>query len=340
MSPGGNKRIVILESGKDETVRQHTRWFKAHLHDLGYREGGNLDLVVLQAEGDQERAAGLLRKVVTEKRPDVVVTNGLLAAQQGLAVLAPLKIPQVFCNVADPAGWGLIREIGRPTESGLTGVAFAIDRQTEIDLAMRLAGQVVSGRPVRLGYIHGNDEAALADLRALSAIASARRDIVFLSYPPEPGTVDSEPASEPAAGPGENDAPGSFLVDAAINALNDQVDFWWEPAGPSWQAEGSSGPAEEFPRLLLERAFRPILMGAGPVRVQQGALLSITPSVEASGRETALLVGRILGGAEPGALPSLRPESFDLALNLTTAINLGIAVPVDILELAGERLYK
>ena len=340
VSPVGGKRIVILESGGDEAVRQHTRWFKAQLHDLGYREGLDLDLVVLKAEGDHERAIGLLRQAIIAAGPDVVVTNGLPASRQGLALLAPLNIPQVFCNVADPAGAGLVGEDGRSVPEGVTGVVPAIEPATGIDLAMRLAGQVVSGRPVRIGYIHANDEAALGDLRALSAVAATRRDVVFLPYPPLPAGAEEVPADDPAAAdPATADpaveirAPFLTPVAAAVNALDYRVDFWWEPAGPS-------GKAEEFTRPLLEQSLRPILMGAGPASVRQGALLAVTPSVESSGRAAALLAERILRGVDPGVIVPVRPATFDLTLNLTTAIKLGITVPVEILELAGERIYR
>jgi putative ABC transport system substrate-binding protein len=81
-------------------------------------------------------------------------------------------------------------------------------------------------------------------------------------------------------------------------------------------------------------------MGQTMDSVKMGALMHITPDLEAGGREAADFVASILAGTDPGIIPVTAPARFQLGINLTTALNLNIVVPPDILALAGDHVYK
>jgi len=81
-------------------------------------------------------------------------------------------------------------------------------------------------------------------------------------------------------------------------------------------------------------------MGQKMESVKLGALLHITPDLEAGGREAAKMVDAILKGADPGKIPVKPPAKFQLGINLTTALKLNIVVPPDILGLAGNHVYR
>ena len=53
-------------------------------------------------------------------------------------------------------------------------------------------------------------------------------------------------------------------------------------------------------------------------------------------RRSGVQVGRILKGAKPGDLPVEQPIKYDLAVNLRTAKELGLAVPQSLLLRADE----
>ena len=67
-----------------------------------------------------------------------------------------------------------------------------------------------------------------------------------------------------------------------------------------------------------------------------GGLASYGPNLVEMWRETALLVAKLLRGANPGELPVRQPSKFELIINLKTAKALGLSVPPTLFLLANE----
>ncbi len=318
---GKIKRIILMETMPVPVVLEHSRWFLTQLGEMGYKEGENMRLVLLQPNGDRTRAESLLREALTGGAPDLVVTNATLASQTAARVLKGTGIPLLFMTVSDPVGAGLIRKVGDPTGTNITGKVHMIDRETRIDMVMGLIGEPVAGKPVRMGFVHSSYPSAVGDLRELSAAAKSRGDILFVPFQVAYRKVPQG-------------LPGMLKeVIQGVEIIRDQVDFWWEPSGPL-------GEVGAYTRALLEHSSAPVVMGTKLESVKLGALLHLTPSIEASGRETAMLADAILKGADPGKIPVTPPTSFELGINLTTALENKIVVPPDLLELAGEHIYR
>ena len=315
------KRVIILETMLVKAVLDHTHWFVTQLKEMGYEEGKNLDLIILKAEGDRGRAVSLLENAMAEGRPDLVVTNATLASQEAAKILEGKGIPQIFLTVSDPVGAGLIKEVGVPTGTHITGKVHAISRTTRIDMVMRMLGQAVKKRPIRFGYIFSSYPSSVGELRELNKVAMKRDDVVFIPYQLEYKTV---PEGLPA-----------MMKDvlAGIAELQDRVDFWWEPSGPL-------GETNEYTDTLIANSRIPIAFGTKLDSVKRGTLLHITPNMEDSGRETAMLADAILKGADPGTIPPNPPGSFTVGVNLATALQYKIVIPPDILDLAGEHIYR
>jgi putative ABC transport system substrate-binding protein len=67
-----------------------------------------------------------------------------------------------------------------------------------------------------------------------------------------------------------------------------------------------------------------------------GGLMSYGPSLPQLFRRGATYVDRILKGARPSDLPVEQPETFELAINVTTAKALGLTIPQSFLIRANE----
>ncbi len=319
---GELKRIVVIVTMPVAACEAHLKYFVDQLHDLGYQDGENMALSVIRANGDRQFAEDELRKVLKAGKPDAVATIATLASQAAFNVLEGTEVPIFFFQVSDPVGAGLVEKIGEPSGTNVTGRVFTVPRETWIDLTMRLVAQTIpTKRPVRFGYIHSTYPSSIGDIRELKAIEEKRDDVTFESYPIAYKKVP--------------DGIPEMLADVSkgVESISDNVDFWWEPQGPL-------GEIDDYTQLLLSRSNIPVAMGSRLKSVKQGALLHITPDLEASGREAATVVDAILHGARPGNIPVTPPDTFQIGINLTTALQLNIVVPPDILNLAGEHIYR
>jgi putative ABC transport system substrate-binding protein len=72
--------------------------------------------------------------------------------------------------------------------------------------------------------------------------------------------------------------------------------------------------------------------------VDAGGLATYGPSVPDAFRQAGTYAARILKGEKPADLPVQLPTKFHFVLNLRTAKELGLAVPLDVLTIADEVL--
>lgn len=316
------KQVVVVVTMPVPACETHLRYFVDQLEAAGYKDGDNMVLTVIRANGDRQFAETRLSGILEKGRPDAVAAIATLASQAAVTVFKNTGVPVFFFQVTDPVGAGLIDKIGKPTGTNVTGRVFTVPAKVRTDLALRLVTQAIpASRPVVFGYIHSTYPSAMGDFRQLKAIEAqetrfrfAVHDVMYEKGP------DVMPALLAAAAQG-------------VQALSDRVDFWWEPQGPM-------GEHPDYTRLLLDRSAVPIAMGQTMDSVKMGALMHITPDLEAGGREAANFVAAFLQGTDPGTIPVTTPARFQLGINLTTALNLNIVIPPDILALAGNHVYR
>lgn len=316
------KTVVLLETMPVPVVLEHSGWFLDELKVLGYTDGGNMNLIRLDAQGDRQRARDILENVLKETRPDLVVTNATLASQEAMPYLAKEKIPHLFFTVSDPVEAGLILEIGQATGTNITGKAYSLAQSAKIDNLLRFIGQLPLNRPIRFGIIHSSYPSSVSDVNALIAAADARDDVVFLPY--------MIPYKEIPAGKADMLAE----TNTGLAELEEKVDFWWQPVGPL-------GEMSEYAEMLRTGSSHMLAFGVTLESVKNyGALLYMSPDRERYGRETARLAHAILSGTDPGTIPPTPPADFILAFNLKTALKLNIVVPSEMFQLAGKHIYK
>jgi putative tryptophan/tyrosine transport system substrate-binding protein len=174
---------------------------------------------------------------------------------------------------------------------------------------------------LRLGYIHSTYPSAIGDIEKLKVIAVDRDDVEFvpfeIAYRPLPTGIDA-------------------MIDeviVAVKAMEDQIDFFWEPSGPL-------GETDEYTKAILENSNIPIVFGHTMRSVEIGALVHLAPDPVSTGYEAAYIAAQILSGADAGDIPVNPPTGFRIGVNITTALKLRVVIPSHLLKLVGENLYR
>jgi len=316
-----NPVILMVETMPVPAVTGHLNSCKAALRELGYIDGKNAQIEVLQAEGDLSRAERLMREYSAEEMPDVVITFATLATKAAKTVFAGTNVPIVFSVVADPVGAGIVKKIDSPTGTHITGLVYTISRKTKLETVLRCLSHSQRDKGITFGVIHSIYPSAEGDYNKLSVLSRNYPKINFVEY--------SIPYSSVPEG-----LPDMLeKIPAGIDVLENAIDYWWEPTGPLAEVAA-------YHQSIREESEKPIAVAQTRQSVKNGALLSILPDWQKGGTETAALAHRILKGEYPGDIPVSIPSTFTMAINLDTAIRINAVIHPHFMEMAAGNIYR
>jgi putative ABC transport system substrate-binding protein len=292
--------IGFLGSGTPAIQSQWVAVFLQRLRELGWIEGRTVAIEYRWAEGRTERFVEIAAEFVRLK-VDVIVTQGtatVIAAKQATSV-----IPIVFASAGDPVANGLIASLSRPG-GNVTGLSS--QGSDTVGKRFELLREIVPSlqRLAILGNI-GNPYAAME----MNEVQTAARTLGF-------EVIMGEMRR------GEEIAPAFERFKGRADALYVATD----PLALTHRIRiHTLALAARLPTAAVFREF-----------VDAGVLLSYGPNVPNQYGRTADYVDKILRGAKAGDIPVEQPTKFDLAINLTTAMALGLTVPPTLLARADE----
>jgi len=281
-------RIGILGDSAGDDVQIAA--LRDGLRSHGYVDGRTATFVERYAHGETDRMPQLAAELVAS-RVDVIVTGGRAGASAALA--ASRTIPVVFSAVGDPVGMGIAASLARPggRATGLSNLVVSLSgKQLE-----QLKATVPTASRVAIFHNPGNSAPSLKETRA--AAPALKLDVTEV---PVASPADLARAFAAAR---ERRAQG-------VLALSDPV------FGASLPQLARAALESRLATLYSRREF-----------VTEGGLVSYGPSFTDQYRRAAGYVDRILKGAKPGDLPIAQPERFELAVNLKTALALGLTIP-------------
>jgi len=289
--------VLMLAVGESEYMAD----LIVRLAELGYRQGGNLEIEQRSAEGDPARLGPLAAELVAS-RPDLLIAGfGTLTAKALKA--ATSTIPIVFTRVGDPVGAGVVASLNRPG-GNVTGTT---DQASELSgKRLDLLREVTGG--ARFAVLMNPDTPfsalALADLERAAAGQQVGL-IVLRARTPQEVTAS-------LAGLKDGAQAGLMVLEdpTTDSARSDIVSF---------------AVAHRLPSMFVTREA-----------VAVGGLMAYGVDRRRSYRRAADYVDHILKGAKPADLPVEQPTEFHLVVNLRTAKAIGIAMPPAILVRADE----
>jgi putative tryptophan/tyrosine transport system substrate-binding protein len=269
------------------------------LRDLGYVEGRDFDITYRFADGHMERLPELADEVLRLK-PDIILapaTRPALVAKQ-----ATVTIPIVCPLLENPVGLGLVASHNRPG-GNVTGLLRYVDGLA--GKTLMLTTQLVPGAG-RIGMLVNVGSAESIDQRRDMAAQKLHLKIV----PAEVRKPDDlEAAFATLAGE---------RADALV-VLQDSLFF-----------------SEHRRILALAAAARLPAIWTSRLFAEAGGLIGYGVDEADSFRRAASLIDKILKGAKPGELPIEFPTKIEMVINLKTAKELGVEVPLHLQQLADE----
>ncbi len=290
-------RIGVLTPGI--TLDPALDGLREGLRKLGYWEGKNLHLTIVDSKGDTSNFLSLAAKLV-ESKPDLLVT---VAPPATAAVKKTTQtIPIVFTVVGEPVESGLVASIAS-SRNNLTGVWPYTSPLSgkRLELLKEIAGQT---RKI-LTVVSVKENTSLVALQFLEETAKKldvrvlRRDVASV------GDIEKNLVEKWA---------GS--VDAIFHVPSVLV-------GSSIELLIAKAKNEKLPFMVHDDAL-----------VDKGALISYGSDYRSLGIQTAQIVAKVLKGTKPSDIAIETPDRLLLSINLSTAKAIGLKLPRQVLDRA------
>ncbi|TRZ68008.1 MAG: hypothetical protein D4S02_04340 [Rhodocyclaceae bacterium] len=295
------KRIGLLWINSVGESSAYLQAFREGLRAQGYSEGNNLEIVDRFLVASYPQMADAAAKLVAEK-VDVIVCFGNTAINA--ASRATTTIPIVFVSGTDPVKAGFALSLARPGKN-ITGVTVINE---EIGAKrLELLKQAVPG--LKLVAIPLNPE-SVSEVNDFKELEASTRSLGI------------KLRSVPVRHPGELEAAMKGAVKSGVAGFAPMPStIFFANARKLINAIEKTG----LPAIYDERSY-----------VRAGGLMSYGSDNAEKFRHVAVIVGKILKGANPGDLPIEQPMTLRMAINLKTAKALGIKIPQSLLLQADE----
>lgn len=293
--------VLMGLAADDPEARDRIGAFEQALQELGWKEGRNLQIEYRRGAGNTESTRKSAAELIALE-PDVILASGG-------TVVAPLMdatrtVPIVFTQTPDPVAAGFVASLARPggNATGFTTSEYGMSAKW-LELLNEIAPGVTRAAVLR-------DASIPSGVGQFASIQSAAP-----SFGIELSPLDMRDPTEV-----ERD-----LTEFARGSNRALI-------------VTSSGLAAVHRELIIALAARLRLPAVYSYRyfANSGGLLSYGPDPIDQYRRAAVYVDRILKGEKPADLPVQAPTRYELAINLKTANELGLAVPPTLLARADE----
>ena len=301
------------------------------LKELGYEDGKNIKLFHFYMDTrhkyikpEQVKMRGRLAlKEIFKVDPDLVLIFDDNACEHVMLPLAKSKYPIVFSGVnVRPEYYDAIKDFMVTRENpayNITGVT----EEAPYEATIKLVKELVPG---------AKKMAAISSTGAPFLLQMARDFEQKMTAHPEKYPVKLEKMEyvrtfkdyKALIRKYENDGDIDVIFDFVLTTLEDK--------------DGKGVPIKEAVRWMVMNQKKPGFTWLADW-VPMGYLCSAGIDLPMCGRQVAFKVVQILKGKSPGAIPIDRPKDVYIALNLARAEQLGINIPLHILE-AAKKIYR
>jgi putative ABC transport system substrate-binding protein len=296
-------RIGFLDNSTASGSAGRLEAFRQELRKLGWIEGKNIAIEYQFSEQKPERLPELAADLVHRKVDLIVVTSNpsALAAKSATTI-----VPIVMTTSTDPVGTGLVASLARPGGNVTGNSSLSVELNTKrLEI---LKDSVPKLAQVGLLRWPGTNITADLQLKELRAAARALKiKLQEIEMQPDPKGLES----------------------AFQAAKQKQVDTIMTTPDSRFLDER---------KRIVELAGKYRLPAIYPQNeyVEAGGLMSYGLDGTDLYRRAAVYVDKILKGAKPADLPVQQATKFEFIINLKAAKQIGLTIPVNMLERANK----
>lgn len=289
-------RVGVLYPGGSEALSPRLAAFRQGLRTSGFVEGTNMSIEARSADGKSDRLSSMAGELV-KREVRVIATSGDLATR--IVQEATRTIP-IVAFTDDLVGAGLVASHARPG-GNTTGISILSPELNAKRLQML---KELSPGIARVAVLWDPATGA-AHLRAMEIVSRALGvELLILEVRSLSGVDDAFTTARKKQADAVN-VLGSPLLSSYSHKIIDLAANSRLPAIYQWHEHADAG-----------------------------GLMSYGPNLLDTWRQTGVLVGKVLRGAQPADLPVEEPTNFELVINLKTARALGLSVPQSLLSRA------
>ena len=294
-------RIGFLDSSTASGMAGLVEAFRQELIKLGWIEGKNITIEYRFAEQKRERVPELAADLVRLKVDLIVVS----ATPQALAAKrATTTIPIVMANVGDPVDAGLVVSLARPGGNVTGNASLSPELNTK---RLEILKDAVP-KLVRVGFLRPSGRGVAGD----TAMKELRPAALALKLKLEEIETRLDPKSLESSFKTAKQKQVGAIMTMATRSFFAQRKRIVELAGKY-----------RLPAIYFQKEF-----------VDEGGLMSYGADFDDLYRRAAVYVDKILKGAKPADLPVQQATKFEFVINLRAAKQIGLTIPVRVLERA------
>ena len=279
-----------------------TAAFIRGLVETGFTEGRDFIVDYRWAEGNLDRLPALAAELVSDQVAVIFASGGFVSARA--AMQATSSIPIVFSIGDDPVRLGLVSSINRPT-GNVTGVTFNF---TVLGAKRwELLHEMVPKAGVVAVLVAPDSATSVLEGRQVEEVArtNGRQVLIFSART------------------------GNDIESALANSIEQHADALLVTGSPFFGQEREQivtlAARHSLPAIYYEREF-----------VVAGGLMSYGVPLRDNYHQAGVYVGQLLKGAKPSDLPVVQGTKIELVINLKTAKQLNLSVPLTMQMTADE----
>ncbi len=311
--------LVIIETLPVPIVTESRVEFEKELARI--MPDHELNITIYNAEGSEIRAKAILKELADKPAPDLIVSAATLATRALNASDDFLDVPKLFMVVSAPVEEGIVPAIGAISKRNMTGESHVLDAKVKLDMLEGVLKASKPDTPLTIGLVHSTYPSSSNLVNQLLTIDGQYKNINLV------------PISTPYL---EGDAGLLEMTDRITDILQEkesELDGYWLSSGPLAEASNLVKKVKKETGLLP-------LFAESIAAVKEGALIGVVSEPSSIGKSAARKAKLILEKKSAMEIPVVKMDTYSVAVNVSTAIQLQLPIPSSYLKLSKEHVYQ